>query len=489
MMYKYSPKIVCLLRCEIQEIFSQEMFNIYSDIADIYTCRRSDEIIYISELTSDGLQQETILKNPLTGITIFVVEEHFDGKKIEQITSIWTDAKLDSPRIITISDDYKSHIFTAITRAYILNSENSAKRNVNLLNQTAILRKRCEEYSIVNDKLMELLDQKNEGIHNLLFELIEVDGHIEILKSQNARQRLPITVLPSLIGAISFDIWSDGESKIEVELYSVEHNCSHQINRFDVFKTYNTIFVQIKNLFWPGQKLIDLIIRNIGEHTLYLNVALQESPEEKLFIESANPKRDANLLRSMALSVWSHASGTSRVFESNNHILRRQLEPLDDWRNRVEKCTPGFNERDWIQKRGRTGLMFQSLSATIALGICPIRPRKGKFSGFQLEISLRKETATIVEVQFIVGLTKLQFSTQSEISNFSNIPPFGFEELYRSEWISIMPGTQKNLIRFWDRPITEAYLYILNRANRKVVDFAQVVVSDLKLVEVLNDRR
>ena len=484
MMYKYSPKIVCLLNLEISEMISQEIFNIYSDVANIYVGRRSDEIIYVSELTSDGLQQETVLKNPFTGITIFVVEEHFDGKKIEQITSIWTDAKLDSPRIITISDDYRSHIFTDITRAYILNSENSAKRNVNLLNQIAILRKRCEEYNIVNNELIKLLDQKNQGIHNLLCELIEVDGYIEILKSQNARQRLPITVLPSLIGAISFDIWSDGEGKIEVELYSVEHNCSHQINRFDVID--NIIFVKIENLFRPGQKIIDLIIRNIGEHTLYLNAALQESPEEKLFIESANLKRDAGLLQSMALSVWSPASGTSRMFKGNH--THRQLEPLDDWRNKAEKGTLGFEDRNWLHKRS-LGLMIHPLPAAIALAICPIRPRKGRFSGFQLEISLPKESFSIVEIQFIVGLTNLKFSTQSEISNFSKTPPPGFEELYRSEWISIMPGTQKNLIRFWDRPITEAYLYVLNTTNGKPPDFARLTVSDLKLVGNFNDRK
>lgn len=482
-MYKFTSKVLMFSDSKGGEALIKSSRTQLNGVAEVYAGSISGGDLLVA---AEGAEPQP-LKNPLTGTVVVAAPKAALSDDLKAaVSAVWEDANLPAPAFVAVSAKNLTPVVVALSAGLNHRLQVTAQRNVDLLNQVAVLRERCEDMSVVTESLRKVLNFESSDTHKMIYELQDTGNMITLPAGGTAYQRLPITILPSLIGGVSFTAASQDEGgQLQAELYSIELDKVLQSNSFDLPKKRSMIFLAPENDISPNTKMVELVLRNTGSSDIKLRGALQETPEEQFRhgSDAVDPNAPAE---SLMLNLWSQGPRGSELHGVGSRKF--QVTAWDKWRNHAERGTPGFEERKWLEKRGQNSLLVHPLPKTFAVAICPITRKTRPYYGLQLNVKLPDKAKAAVDTRFVVSKKKLAFKTPKDVAEFSSqFAGDNADELYRSDWMSVAPGTTFDVTMQWATPTEDCFMYVINTTNGRSQVAAIFTVSDLKLIENASD--
>lgn len=485
MRFKSIPKILVVTEPVAGKALADGLQQSSGAEAVVYTVvPKGDDLMLIrAEGGPDGPDAEDLpLVNPLTGGTLVVAPDAAeDDPLLERIASIWTDANLPAPHRITQRDGSADEALRLLLGMARTTTREMAEQNVDLLNQIATLRLLSEDLSMENTSLRDLVAFKNADFHHQLYELRALQDRFTLNPGESIRQRLPITVIPSLVGAVSFTAWSLVQGALKLRVHAIETAACLQETGIDLVPGRNQVFVRFEQAFTPTMKLIDLEFEVTGSAPIELRMAQQESPEEQV-------RRDGTFLDepvwagSIYLNIWSEGPRRTKVTPG---VPRRRVVPAWDlWRNSAQRCTPGFASRNWLHKIGHNGLLVHPITAAYSVAQCRIAQKHAGVVGVVFRVSLPASSSSPVDFRTVftpgeVGV----FKDQTACDDYAEQDLAG-NEVWRSAWSTLEPGESRMLTIEWDAPQLEGYMVMIASVGASSDQGCHFTVSDLKLIEV-----
>lgn len=475
MLHKFGAKILCMDASDIAFATCVDAFGDHALVLRLTA--QKDGTFTLSQ--TDG-STETLV-NPLLGPTVIVcfAEKTAKSTHVVAVRKVWEDARQPLPTLVNV---FKEAGDLAGVQQELLAIQSglvtdAMQRNVDLLKQVAALRLLSENLNTVVSGLRDILIRNQGGAHRLLYEGKPWGDKIEVKPGQTLRQRFPVSVMPSLIGAVSFEVSGAANCNVKVTMFAVDHDeiIATKISTLPSGK--HMIFLPIQTEISPNFRFIDIVIENTGITDITLDGALQESPEEGVRFDGDTS--DDQDVRSILFCVWTPGPGKSTVHELSS--TRRLVPSLDVWRNGAEKATPGFEQRDWVSKRGPDGLMVHPLPNTAAVACCPLKAREGPFVGARMGFSLPEKASCSVKARLIITQQQTKFENTADALIFANATTTN-GEIARSDWLTVAPGTSRPAIVFANVNMAEGFLNIAVVANDHDIAFGHFIASGLELV-------
>lgn len=472
MLYKYSPKI---LFAEFEKDIFREYSKIFSTSADVFFVEydNDDGCVRISDQAGEKRE----LQNPLTGPTVLVNFQEIDNDFAHQINSIWNNANLEPPTHVSLNERSVSPITISQNMLDIQSGivTDAMRRNVDLLAQVATLRQHCEDMNTVADGLIDLMNLRQSNRRNLLFSSNPIDLPITLKPGQSLTQRLPVVILPSLIGAISTPVKAERQTRISAKIVPVDANWTEEVRNLDIEPGRQLLFAAFEKMVNPNSRVINFILTNTGDHDVELEQALLESPDERAEISGT----DRSDIWSIRLDIWSLGYKESGTFQLDS---RRYIQSWDIWRNGAKRLTPGFKDRDWLEKRLSNSLLVHPLPDATAVACSPVIARQSKFSGAQVQLSLQEKAESVVFVRMILTTKMPSFTSENEAKIYAEALPETVEgEIVRSDWVEVPPGTARPLMVDSTGKFHEAFICFATTTRRGPIDYAHLICSDLTL--------
>lgn len=385
MLHKFGAKILCVGAS--QDAFAS-CAQAFGDQALVLAAHWTDEGP-VTLTGPDGATQ--LLTNPAQGPTIIAGFAPDQDAIIETITHIWTDALQPAPVFVDVADtpEALNGVQTALMEIQTGLMTDAMRRNVDLLGQVAALRLRAENLNTTVTTLKEVLVRSQGDAACLLHEGKRWGEPIALAPGRGAVQRLPIAVLPAIIGAVSATVVAKAASSLTLTVRAVDYDQVLGHLALDLPSGRHIAFVPLTDEINPNARYVEIRFENTGAEDVALEGAFQESPEEGLRLDGDTKDAADAAVRSARLGLWSvgpkagkgaaqaATRGTSYEVSSNR---RRLVASWDIWRNNAARLTPGFEQRDWVAKRGSDGLMVHPLPDTVAIAGCPVKGRAARLS-------------------------------------------------------------------------------------------------------------
>jgi len=498
--FRSGPKIIYIEGDGDGIEFARRLQNGFGDTAKVYRARLDGDRVFLSLMEAGANHGEEVLENPLIGP--LVVCRNVPAQNDDPLNAIWTDSGLEVPETVIVDEEAGlDTVWRALLRVHEAMMRSAARRNVDMLAQIAVLRRQVEDLTVLSQTLFTVTAMDSAGAHRLLYEATAYGADRMLRPGSTARQRLPVTILPSLIGAVSLDVSAVAHSELQFDLVVTEKEEVSAAQTVAISPGETTLFVRVDNLIDPNARLVDIRIQNTGGSPVILKSAQQESPEEQLFISDEGEGTDR--VGSLNLAVWSH--GPNPLLQASAEKPRLALRPHKSWREDASPLTPGFEERGWLAKRGNDGLLVHPLPAgAIAVAVCPVQGGLA-FNGLTLRASLPSKAKGAVDVRLIATGAPLGLESREEVNAFamgdatqgapakqlanviyqrhaSTGEPFE-GELARGAWTMVMPGTERPLGISWEIPVKSVYLHVATFSGDRSTGNAHLVVSDLQLVK------
>lgn len=474
MKHKFSSKILCVAA---DEAAFRECVSVFAEQAEVYRVTEDAEGRIV--LVTSGGGAEPLL-NPLLGPTVLALfDTDVPPALIAQISAVWEDALLPAPMQAdaTAGSTGLKQIGLSLMSLQTGLVTDAMRRNVSLLTQVAALRQRCENLNTVVGGLKQMISQTQSGAHRLLYESTPWGEPVTLQPSQKATQRLPIAVMPSLIGAVSLTVSATRNTSLTARLVSVETDTVVEELSVPLASGKHLFFMPVRDTMDPNARFVDIEFENTGTAPLALETALQESPEEAL--RMAGGAEIEGGARSLNLSLWSPGPGKGTSFETES--TRRLIPSWDIWRNSAKPLTPGFESREWVAKRGAGGLLIHPLPETTAIASCPLKARGAPYVGVQGQFSLADKAASVVQLRLILTADEPTFETAEEAAAFAAADATE-ADIARGAWENVPPGSSRPAAVFADTGQRDCFLNIAVTTNGQAVDFAHFLASGLELI-------
>lgn len=472
--HKFSTKVICLTD---QKDRVGHCAAAFGSEADVYQLRREPGNAPV--LYPAGKSRGSPLEHPLTGPTVLALYEDTPEGLADEVAAIWQDAGLPVPGRAKIGapEAGLAGVSEALLKLQSQLVTDAMRRNASLLTQIAALRQRCEDLNTQVSGLRDVMALNQTGSHRLLHEPKSWSADITLKPGQHVVQRLPVVILPSLIGAVSASVRAQGYGQITARLTSVEDNTVQEETVLDLSPGTHVLFMPLQTSINPNLRLLDIAFENTGETPIALQQGLQESPEEAARVDGQTPQDDT--MRSIRLGVWSHGAGATSSYKTTR--VRRQLASWDVWRNQARPLTPGFEAREWVARRGWNALLVHPLPDAFSVASCPVKAKPEPFNGVQVQVTLPERAFSVIRLRLILTETEPKFATAEEAAAYALADTSG-DEIARSPWTQIIPGCEQPVSLVADRTLEEGYMIVALTTDGHPVDHGHLTLTNLHMI-------
>ncbi|WP_232796557.1 DUF6212 domain-containing protein [Roseovarius salinarum] len=474
MKYRYSPKILFIGMTEGAPDWARTVFRASTDL--YWVSRNSSELGIV-----DDEGRASTLTDPLTGPTIIVTANDDDPELVDAVQAIWRDAGLEPPQALPApaQGEEPGKLTNALMTIQARLVQDAARRNVSLLKQVAALRQSSEDLNLALAHLIKKM-KGDEGTAKAVYEPVPHGDGVVLPPSKTLRQRIPISVVPQLIGGLSCYVTTDKSAALTMQVWSEERQQVIYEHRFDASPGLSVLFLPFGSPLKFNAKLLDLLVTNEGSGEVMLGTALCESPEERAQIDGAPDLESHHALR---LDLWSHSDTKAGTHPLPGFRVSRTLS--NHYLAEFKKRTPEFSDRNWLNLPKEGGLLVHPLPNTTAIASLEEFPVSGRLCKVSCDVMARHVAKSTILACVSVTRKAVDPDTLEEVNEYaSGSAAERFEEIARTEWIPVVPGTQKDFslsLDVSDCHLKDCHLNLMTTTSGESTSHAHFIFKEVAL--------